>query len=162
MGKNKGVLDAIKLAKSTRKKLIIAGKVGDYLHEIAWFNDEVLSECDGAMIKYIGQINDGEKKILLNKAAALLIPTIDSEAFNTTMLEANACGCPVISYKRFCFNEYITNGLNGFKADDFEGLINAVENIGQISRQACRDHFEQNYTSAHMAKNYLKLYQPKI
>ena len=59
----------------------------------------------GAGVVFIGPVDDKEKNVLLNQAVALLIPAIDSEAFNTTMLEANACGCPVISYNKFCFKE---------------------------------------------------------
>ncbi len=159
MGKTKGVMDAISLAKATNRRLIIAGKVGDYAHEIAWFNQYVLAECDGEKIKFIGEVNDKQKNTLLNEAAALLIPTIDSEAFNTTMLEANACGCPVISYNKFCFDEYIVNGINGFKGETFEDLVSAVNNIQEIDRAMCREVFEKNYTSAHMTDHYLKLYQ---
>lgn len=162
MGKTKGVVDAINLAKATKKKLIITGKVGDYPQEKDWFRNEVLSQCDGNEIQFMGEINDKQKNTLLNEAIALIIPTIDSEAFNTTMLEANACGCPVISYKRFCFDEYIQNGVNGFKGKNFEELIAAVQNLNQINRQACRDHFENNYTSAIMAQNYLKLYKSQV
>ncbi|TDG35290.1 glycosyltransferase [Pedobacter changchengzhani] len=162
MGKKKGVLDAIKLAKITERNLIIAGKVGDYPEELDWFNKYVLSECNGSNIKFIGAINDEQKNVLLNSALALLIPTIDSEAFNTTMLEANACGCPVISYNRFCFDEYIINGVNGFKGETFEDLISAVYNLNQIDRQICRAFFERNYTAAIMAENYTKLYKSRV
>lgn len=158
MGKNKGVLDAIKLAKATNRKLIIAGKVGDYAHEIVWFENQVLADCDGDRIKFIGPVDDKEKNVLLNQAVALLIPAIDSEAFNTTMLEANACGCPVISYNKFCFKEYIINGKNGFTGEKFEDLVDAVNRLEEISRAECRLFFESCYTSKHMATNYLKLY----
>jgi glycosyltransferase involved in cell wall biosynthesis len=162
MGKTKGVMTAIALAKATNRKLIIAGKIGDYEHEKKWFLDDVLTQCDGEKIKFIGEVNDKQKNMLLNEAAALLIPTIDSEAFNTTMIEANACGCPVISYNKFCFNEYIVNGLNGFKGETFEDLTYAVNKIEEIDRLSCRVIFEKNYTSAHMADNYLKLYNSSI
>ncbi|WP_316782807.1 glycosyltransferase [Pedobacter frigiditerrae] len=162
IGKTKGVMDAIELAKATNKSLIIAGKIGDYPHEIAWFERFVLSECDGKSIRFIGEVNDKQKNILLNEAAALLIPTSDSEAFNTTMLEANACGCPVISYNRFCFKEYIINGVNGFTGEAFEDLINAINKLPEIDRQTCRNVFDENYTATHMANHYIKLYQNSV
>ena len=162
MDKNKGVYDAIKLSKITNRRLVIAGKIGDCQHEIDWFKNDILSQCDGNHIKFIGPVNDQQKQELLNIASVLLIPTTDSEAFNTTMLEANACGCPVISYNRFCFNEYIVNGINGFKGDTFQDLVEAISKLNQIERQTCRDFFEDNYTSAIMTANYLKLYQSKI
>lgn len=162
MEESKGITDAIKLAKMTNKKLIIAGKVGDYPHEIAWFEKEVMAACDGEKIKFIGTINDAEKNKLLNEANALLITTIHSEAFNTTMLEANACGCPVISYNRFCFDEYIINGVNGFKGENLQDLAVAIGRIAEVDRIACRKHFEKNYTAAHMTDNYLNLYRKKV
>jgi len=162
MGRNKGVMDAIALSKITKRNLIIAGKIGDYPHEKEWFKQHVWRECDGKNIKFIGEVNDKEKNELLNEAAALLIPAIDSEAFNTTMLEANACGCPVISYDRFCFHEYIQNGINGFKGSGFEDLVEAVKKIGQIDRLACRSYFENKYTSAHMAAHYVNLYHNSL
>jgi glycosyltransferase involved in cell wall biosynthesis len=162
IGPGKGLVDAIEISRKSNKKLIIAGKVGDYPHEKEWFNENVGKYVDDKNIKFIGEVNDIQKNDLLNQALALIIPTKDSEAFNTTMIEANACGCPVISYNKFCFPEYIKNGVNGFIGDTIEDLIEAVLKINLIDRQNCRTYFEQKYTSKTMALSYLHLYENSL
>lgn len=159
IGPGKGLKDAIDIAKLANRKLIIAGKIGDYAYEKEWFEDQVDVHCDGVNIKFIGEVNDSQKNELLNTAAALIIPTRDSEAFNTTMLEANACGCPVISYARYCFPEYITQGLNGFTGNEKKDLIDIAKNIHKLDRRACRAYFESGYTAKVMSSNYLELYR---
>lgn len=158
IGLSKGILEAIQIAKKSKRKLIIAGKIGDYPHEIEWFNNNLRDLCDGEKISFIGPVDDQQKETLLNSALALLIPTLDSEAFNTTMIEANACGCPVISYNRFCFNEFIEHGINGFKGNTVDELADSINQLHLIDRAKCREIFEQKYTAAIMATNYLKLY----
>ncbi|HEX8608707.1 MAG TPA: glycosyltransferase [Pedobacter sp.] len=161
IGATKGVAEAINIAKSTSKKLVIAGKVGDYPHEIEWFETQIKPRCDGEQIKFIGTVNDEQKQALLSTALALLIPVQNSEAFNTTMIEANACGCPVISYNRYCFPEFITNGVNGFLGENEAALAQAVSRLSQIDRAKCRQIFEDRYTAKIMTDNYLKLYHSK-
>ncbi|WP_316796701.1 glycosyltransferase [Pedobacter agri] len=159
IGPGKGIQDAIDIATKTGKKLVIAGKIGDYPHEIKWFNDNVGIHCDNDKIKFIGEINDVEKNTLLNNSLALIIPTKDSEAFNTTMIEANACGCPVISYNKYCFPEFIKQGVNGFTADNKSDLIDKINLLKNIDRRACREIFEKYYTAKIMTENYLKIYR---
>jgi glycosyltransferase involved in cell wall biosynthesis len=161
LGATKGVTEAINIAIATGKKLLIAGKVGDYPHEIEWFETQVQARCDGTQIKFIGMVNDAEKQQLLGSAAALLIPVQTSEAFNTTMIEANACGCPVITYNRYCFPEFITGGVNGFLGENEHDLIKAVSHLPEIDRVKCREIFEAGYTSQIMVANYLKIYNKR-
>jgi glycosyltransferase involved in cell wall biosynthesis len=158
IGATKGVSEAIDIAKATGKKLIIAGKIGDYAHEIEWFETKIRPRCDGTQIRFIGTVNDEQKQELLINASALLIPVQNSEAFNTTMLEANACGCPVITYNRYCFPEFIINGVNGFLGENEDDLTEAVTMLPKIDRNKCRQMFEAGYTAAHMANQYLDLY----
>jgi glycosyltransferase involved in cell wall biosynthesis len=162
IGATKGVSEAINIAQLTGKKLVIAGKVGDYPHEIEWFETQIKPRCDGEQIKFIGTVNDEQKQTLLSTALALLIPVHNSEAFNTTMIEANACGCPVISYNRYCFPEFITNGVNGFLGENEADLAQAVGKLSQIDRAKCREVFECKYTAKVMTDNYLKLYSSSI
>jgi glycosyltransferase involved in cell wall biosynthesis len=154
----KGVLDAIEIAKKTNKNLIIAGIGGTYPHEVEWFNNVFLKLCDGNQIKYIGPVNDSQKQNLLEISCCLLMLTIETEAFNLTMLEANACGCPVLSYNRYFPPDFIKEGVNGFIGNNQDELIEKVKLLTQIDRAKCRNEFEEHYTSAIMTKNYLKLY----
>ncbi|MES2446452.1 MAG: glycosyltransferase [Bacteroidota bacterium] len=158
IGLGKGVLDAIEIAKKANKNLIIAGKAGDNQHEKEWFNNTFLKHCDGKQIQYIGEIDDLKKQELLAKSLGLLMLSIDLEAFNLTMLEANACGCPVLSYNRYFPPDFIKNGINGFIGDNQKELIQKVELLYTIDRKECRKEFETHYTSAIMVNNYLKLY----
>lgn len=161
IGPGKGLVDALEIALKTNKKLIIAGKVGTYAHEIEWFEQNVLKYCDGEQIKFIGVVNDEEKQQLLANAGALLMLSADSEAFNLTMLEANACGCPVISYNRFFPPDFIKDGINGFIGTTQVELIDKIASLPTVNRANCRKEFEQNYTSAIMMQNYMKLYLKK-
>lgn len=158
IAEGKGVLDAIKIAKKTNKNLIIAGTGGTYAHEIEWFTNVFLKLCDGNQIKYIGPVNDIQKQNLLEISCCLLMLTIENEAFNLTMLEANACGCPVISYNRYFPPDFIKEGINGFIGNNQDELIEKIALLTEIDRANCRKEFEKNYTSEIMTKNYLKLY----
>ncbi|UKT64387.1 glycosyltransferase [Pedobacter mucosus] len=158
IGFGKGVLDAIEIAKRANKNLLIAGKGGDNPHEIEWFENVFLKQCDGKQIQYVGPINDMKKQELLTKSIGLLMLSIDLEAFNLTMLEANACGCPVISYNRYFPPDFIKPGVNGYIGNDREEIVEKVALLDKIDRKKCRLEFEANYTSAIMVNNYLKLY----
>jgi len=157
----KGVSEAIEVALKTKKKLIIAGKVGDYPHEKEWFSQNVEQYC-GDQVQYAGVVDDNQKQALLEKASALLMLSADSEAFNLTMLEANACGCPVIAYNRFFPPDFIKQGINGFIGDTQSDIIEAIGKLNTIDRSKCRADFEANYTAKIMTENYLRLYRSKV
>lgn len=155
----KGVLDAIEIAKKSNKNLVIAGVGGSYPHEVEWFNNVFQKLCDGTQIKYAGPVNDVQKQELLEKACCLLMLTIETEAFNLTMLEANACGCPVISYNRYFPPDFIKENVNGFIGNTQQEIINKVKLLPQINRENCRKEFESHYTSKIMADRYVELYK---
>lgn len=159
IGYGKGVLDAIAIAKKANRNLIIAGKGGDNPHEIEWFENVFLKQCDGEQIRYIGSIDDKQKQYLLSKSLGLLMLSIDLEAFNLTMLEANACGCPVLSYNRYFPPDFIKEGINGYIGNTQSELVEKTALLHQIDRQKCRQEFEDNYTAKFMTNNYLKLYK---
>lgn len=161
IGPGKGVADAIEIAFKTGKQLVIAGRVGDYPQEKEWFKQNVERRC-GELVRYIGTVDDSQKQALLEQASALLMLSTETEAFNLTMLEANACGCPVIAYKRFFAPDFIKPGVNGFIGESIEDIVAAVHNLHMIDRSKCRADFEANYTSAIMTANYLKLYHSNV
>lgn len=158
IGPGKGIDEAIEISKRANKKLIIAGKVGDYPHEIEWFEKNILPNCN-EQIKFIGIVDDQEKNVIFNNSAGVLLPTRDSEAFNTVMIEANACGCPIVSYNKYCFPEFIDEGINGYTGKTKDDLVNIVKYIHQIDRLSCRQNFESSYTSRIMTTKYLHLYR---
>jgi glycosyltransferase involved in cell wall biosynthesis len=162
IGEGKGVTDAIEIAQKTGRKLIIAGKVGDYPHEKEWFAQKIKKYCDGLNIRFVGEVSDAEKQHLLENAAGLLMLSAGSEAFNLTMIEANACGCPVLTYDRYFGPDFIKPGINGFVGSTQQDLIGAVGRLASIDRAGCRRDFEENYTAQRMTANYLKLYHSTV
>ena len=110
-------------------------------------------------VEYIGEIGDKDKAAFLSGAIALLVPIDWPEPFGLVMIEAMACGCPVIAYNRGSVPEIIEDGLTGFIVEDEEGAIGAVDRLAHISRQKVRERFEQRFTARRMALDYLAAYR---
>jgi len=104
-------------------------------------------------------LNDNEKRELLEHAQALLFPIDWPEPFGLVMIEAFACGTPVIAYRHGSIPEIIENAVTGFVVADQEQAVRAAQNISSIDRKRCRDTFDRRFTSQHMAENYLRIYQ---
>ncbi len=111
------------------------------------------------VVEYIGEINDEDKADFLSGAIALLLPIDWPEPFGLVMIEAMACGTPVIVYNRGSAPEIIEEGLTGFVVEDDEGAIGAVDRLGQLSRENIRKRFEERFTARRMAQDYLAVYR---
>ncbi|MFA5976137.1 MAG: glycosyltransferase [Elusimicrobiota bacterium] len=159
MDPRKGVPSAIRVARATGRRLVIAGVIGDQPDEKAWFEENVLKECDGEQIRFIGPVDDRQKQDLLANAAAYLLPLQGSEAFTVMMIEALACGCPVIGFNRYCLPELVKEGVNGFLAQDENDMAGKVRRLGEIDRRNCRRDFEERFSSKVMAEKYQDLYR---
>jgi glycosyltransferase involved in cell wall biosynthesis len=109
--------------------------------------------------EYIGEINDKEKSEFLSGAIALLVPIDWPEPFGLVMIEAMACGTPVIAYNRGSVPEVIDDGLTGFIGEDENGAIGAVDRLGHLSRDKIRKQFEARFTARRMAQDYLSVYR---
>jgi len=158
MDPRKGAPQAIEVARKTGRKLVIAGVIGDQPHEKAWFETQVLRHCDGDQIRFIGSVNDREKQELLGSAAALLLPIQGSEAFTVVMIEALACGCPVVGYNQYCIPELVRDGYNGFLANDVDDMAQHIHRLGEIDRRNCRRDFEERFSARVMAAKFVDLY----
>jgi glycosyltransferase involved in cell wall biosynthesis len=158
MDPRKGAPQAINVAKASGRRLIIAGVVGDQPHERSWFEKSVLQQCDGVQIQFVGPVDDAQKQTLLTESAGLLLPIQGSEAFTVVMLEALACGCPVIGYDAYCIPELVRDGYNGFLVKNEKEMALAVNKLGMIDRRNCRLDFEHRFTAEVMASRYLQLY----
>jgi glycosyltransferase involved in cell wall biosynthesis len=113
-------------------------------------------------VEYIGEIGDHEKSDFLSGAHALLA-TIDwPEPFGLVMIEAMACGTPVIAFNRGSVPEVIDEGLTGFIVEDEVGAIGAVERLPELSRARVRQRFEERFTARRMAQDYLAVYRSLI
>ena len=153
----KGVDRAIKIAIRCGIPLKIAAKVDradqDYYDEV------VRSLIDHPLVEYIGEIGDHEKSDFLSGAIGLLVPIDWPEPFGLVMIEAMACGTPVIAYNRGSAAEIIDEGVTGFVVEDETGAVAAVDRLSQLSRPAIRKQFEARFTARRMALDYLAAYR---
>src|SRR6202035_5649978 len=110
-------------------------------------------------VEYIGEIGDKDKSEFLSGAIALLVPIDWPEPFGLVMIEAMACGTPVIAYNRGSVPEIIDEGVSGFIVEDESGAIGAVDRLGHLSREKIRRRFEERFTARRMALDYLSVYR---
>jgi glycosyltransferase involved in cell wall biosynthesis len=154
----KGVDRAIKIASRCGIPLKIAAKVDradqDYYDELI----RPLIE-QNPLVEYIGEIGDAEKSEFLSGAIALLVPIDWPEPFGLVMIEAIACGTPVIAYNRGSVAEIIDDGLTGFVVEDETSAVAAVDRLSALSRRAIRKQFEARFTARRMALDYLAAYR---
>lgn len=154
--KKKGILEAIKVAKRTRNKLIIAGTVNP--RDQQFFQKEIKPKIDKKLIFYIGPVNHRQKVKVLKKAQALLYPISWEEPFGLVMIEAQACGTPVIAFKKGSVPEIVKDKKTGFIVNNIKEMAEALDNIDQIDRGNCRKHIVKNFTVERMVDKYEKVY----
>lgn len=114
------------------------------------------------LIEFIGEINESQKNDFLGNAYAVLFPINWPEPFGLVMIEAMACGTPVIAYRRGSVPEVMVHGETGFIVNSIEQAVASIEQIETISRDCCRQLFEKRFSAKVMANGYLKVYQHAI
>lgn len=110
-------------------------------------------------VEYIGEINEHEKAAFLGDASALLFPVDWPEPFGLVMIEAMACGTPVVAFRRGSVPEIIEDGTSGFIVDTIEQAVFAVQRISSLDRAKVRATFERRFTVERMAQDYAEIYQ---
>jgi len=160
----KGVLDAIKIAKKLKIKLKIAAKIDkNHLPDVEFYKNKVKPLIDGKRISYIGEIGGyKEKSDFLNKAVALVNPITWHEPFGLVMIEAMACGTPVIAYDYGSVREIIENRKTGFIVRNYDQAAEVFKKIERINRADCRALVEKKFTKEKMVNNYEKAYYQLI
>jgi glycosyltransferase involved in cell wall biosynthesis len=148
---------AIEVAKRVGIPLRIAAKVDPADH--AYFKQKIERLLDHPLIEYVGEINDAEKNDFLGEAAALLCPYDWPEPFGLVLIEAMACGTPVLAYRQGSIPEIIDHGVTGYICDSIGEMAEAVAGLSLIDRARCREIFEQRFTVERMVKDYLRLYE---
>ena len=156
----KGPVHAIKLAKETGQKLIIAAKTDPA--EFVYLRKRVRPLIDNKQIIFVGEVGHEQKVKLLKNARAVLSPLQWDEPFGITNIEAMACGTPVITYRRGSMAEIIQDGKTGFLCHNAQEMREAIGKIDQIDRRYCRDYVVANFTARKMAENYIKVFQKVI
>ena len=149
---------AIEAARRAGMKILLAGKVNTD-EEKEYFASLVRPEIDGKDVEYLGEADARLKRELYAHARALLLPLAWEEPFGLVMIEAMACGTPVIAFGRGAAPEVIRDGETGFLVCDVEGMIAAIDRLAGIEPARCRAHVEQNFSPCALADNYLAVYE---
>jgi len=150
---------AIEIAERAGMRLRVAAKVDradrDYFNEVI----KPLLKRAGPRVEFVGEVGGQDKNELLGDAHALLFPIDWPEPFGLVMIEAMACGTPVIAWRRGSVPEVMEDGVTGYVVDDIDAAVRAVERVGGLSRAACRCAFERRFSATRMARDYLAVYR---
>ena len=153
----KGPDVAIRVARAAGLALRIAAKVPR--GESRYFNETIRPLLDGNNVDFVGEVNDRHKQDFLGNAAALLFPIDWPEPFGLVMIEAMACGTPVIAWPRGSVREVIEDGVTGFVVDSEAEAVDAIGRIYRLDRRRIRKRFEQRFTARRMAEEYVDSYR---
>ena len=153
----KGPATAIEIAKMAGEKLIISGPIFSYAAD--YFEYRIKPLIDGKQIQFVGEA-DFEKKIeLFKNAKAFLFPIKRQEPFGLVVIEAMACGTPVIAFNEGSMSELIEDGKTGFLVDSAEEAVRALKRVNKISRSYCREYVKKNFPLSRMVNRYEWLYK---
>jgi glycosyltransferase involved in cell wall biosynthesis len=148
---------AIRIARTAGIPLKIAAKVDKADED--YFRNEILPLIKGGGVEFIGEINEREKTKFLGEAGALLFPVDWSEPFGLVMIEAMACGTPVLAFRCGSIPEVIENGITGTVVDSEQEAVAALPALLSYDRRAVRRRFEEKFTATRMAKDYVSTYR---
>jgi glycosyltransferase involved in cell wall biosynthesis len=148
---------AIEIAKLTGLPLRIAAKVDPADQQ--YFQSEIEPLLDHPLIEFLGEISDAQKNEFVGNAMALVCPYDWPEPFGLVLIEALACGTPVLAYRRGSIPEIIDDGITGFVCETLDEMANAVRRLPLIDRARCRASFDVRFTADRMARDYVALYE---
>lgn len=151
----KGTNEAIQVAKKSNLPLVIAGNIApEHQH---YFDEKVRPYIDGEKIKYVGPVDDIQKRQLFAGAKAFLMPIKWEEPFGIVMIEAMACGVPVLAFRRGAAPEIVTEGT-GFISSGIEEMARDCQRLESIDRSDLRDYVEMKYSRSKVAEMYISLF----
>jgi glycosyltransferase involved in cell wall biosynthesis len=148
---------AIHIARRSKMRLRIAAKVDDADRQ--YFERNIRPLLDDPLVEFIGEIGEEQKSEFLGNAAALLFPIDWPEPFGLVMIEAMACGTPVIAYREGSVPEVIDEGTTGFMVRSIDEAVAALDKARALDRAAIRRRFEQRFSAERMARDYVALYR---
>ncbi len=156
----KGIEEAIRIAARAGLTLKVAAKIG--AEDQAYYDQVMAPLLASGSVAFVGEIDDRQKPGFLSGARALLFPIRWAEPFGLVMIEAMACGCPVIAFRAGSVPEVVEDGLTGFIVDSEDAALAALAAVGRLGlldRGRIRARFEQRWTAGRMATDYVKIYQ---
>lgn len=153
----KGLDEAVAIAERVGMPLKVAAKID--ARDAHYYDTVARQVLAHPLVEFIGEVGGADKDRLLGNARAVLFPIRWPEPFGLVMIEALACGTPVIAYRRGSVPEIVEHGVTGFVVDDVAGAVAAVAQLDTISRAACRHAFETRFSTARMTEDYLGVYQ---
>ena len=156
MSPEKGVHRAVAIAQACGWPLRIAAKVDPADEE--YFKRAVEPLLRGPGVEFIGEIGEADKDDFLGRASALLFPIDWPEPFGLVMIEALACGTPVIAFRGGSVSEVLEDGITGFIVDDLRQAIEAARRVAHLDRAQCREAFKRRFSTARMTAAYVQLY----
>ncbi len=151
----KGTVEAIEIAKKTKRKLIISGLVQDQ----EYFDQKVKPYINDDDIVYVGNSGPEERLKLLSRSCALLHPISFPEPFGLSVVEAMACGTPVIAFNHGSMSELILHKETGFLVSNITEAVEAIKNISSINRNKCTEWASSMFSRQKMIEGYLKVYK---
>jgi glycosyltransferase involved in cell wall biosynthesis len=152
---DKGARQAIEIARASNKNLILAGIIQDQ----SYYDQHVAPFVDDDRVIYVGSVGPAERSRLLGNACALLHPIQFDEPFGLSVIEAMACGTPVIAFNRGSMAELIKNNWNGFLVENVDEAIEMVTHLKEIDRAYCRRYAERHFTVDRMIHEYIYAYE---
>ena len=147
---------AIAIATTLGVPLKIAAKV--YRADQKYFDDHIVGLLDHPLVEFIGEIGDAEQGACLGQARALHFPSDWPEPFGLVMIEAMACGTPIVAFGHGSVPEVLDDGVTGYVVNSLEDAVVAASRVGEIDRASVRAVFEQRFTAERMARDYVELY----
>jgi glycosyltransferase involved in cell wall biosynthesis len=148
---------AIEVATRAGIPLTIAAKIDESERE--YFESEIRPRLDHPLVEFVGEVDMSRKVALISRSRALLFPIDWPEPFGLVMIEAMACGTPVVARPYGAVPEIVTDGRTGLIADSVDELVEAVKRVEQIDRRACRREVETRFSAERMTEDYERVYE---
>ncbi len=150
---------AIEIARRSGRKLKVAAKI--YHEDRAYYRSSIepMLASSQSFVEFVGEVGGKDKNNLIGNAYALVFPIDWPEPFGLVMIEALACGTPLIAWHNGSVPEIVEQGRTGFIVDNIDDAVRAVRNAGNLSRAACRASFEDRFDAVCMASNYERVYR---
>jgi glycosyltransferase involved in cell wall biosynthesis len=154
----KGLEDAVEVARRAAMPLRVAAKI--YPEERPYY-ERVIEPLLRASpwVEFVGEVGGASKDAFLGCARALLFPIAWEEPFGLVMIEAMACGTPVVAFRRGSVPEVVSDGVSGFIVDDVPAAVESLRGIAHLDRRACRRAFVERFGAARMASDYVAVYR---